>query len=535
MEIISFGFLLGALFVAVYALDRFNTPQSNRASTTAGRYYSAALAYALIAVSFYYFFAQYPHLLALLNLGNGAEHLEALDEEDVSPVLVAMLLSVLLGKIPVLAQLDAKLRVFLQSLAEIPLEALRLGRRIQRARFNPNTEVRRAVFTELNARGFDAEDIRFEPAAGAQARWCRLTALMLGLRHWESQRGFIGFVHERQDEIKTLRERYEQLGEVAKNCFSLSQQAQAMTHDSTLNDAALKLRNTFLSQTDALSNDLSALIAQGVLRCQLTHGTRCQAVKRMGFEPPDDERVSGISINHFLTLLAILVPMLLVNFILFRRAGGGPDMAVALAVQIGTTYMLAVYCAVAPKRWTLLKAPVSGHRPVAAYFVSGFMAVAAAIPIQLLFKALALSKSEDGLLLILSMVWERFTTQGYPWLVMAFVTAFVTAFLCDNRPSKRFGPRTLRAIEAIAQSVATALAALLVLWWLGVDPGTEPRRWIRILTVSALIGMLLGALVPAWYRDALGRSRGHNAPNPRDEEKRTPTPGVSPIQPEPHT
>ena len=60
------GMLLGGLLIFIYATERFNTPRTIRASTTAGRYYSAATIYLLIYLVTFFLFSKYPHLLKLL-------------------------------------------------------------------------------------------------------------------------------------------------------------------------------------------------------------------------------------------------------------------------------------------------------------------------------------------------------------------------------------------------------------------------------------------------------------------------------------
>ena len=58
--------LFGAVLIAIYAVERFNTPPTIRTSTTAGRYYVAVIVYLLIYLATFYVFTKYPELVERL-------------------------------------------------------------------------------------------------------------------------------------------------------------------------------------------------------------------------------------------------------------------------------------------------------------------------------------------------------------------------------------------------------------------------------------------------------------------------------------
>jgi hypothetical protein len=57
--ILSFDFWLGAVFVLLHSYDRFNTPHTNRASTTAARYFVGVAAYLFVALVTYFVVGRY--------------------------------------------------------------------------------------------------------------------------------------------------------------------------------------------------------------------------------------------------------------------------------------------------------------------------------------------------------------------------------------------------------------------------------------------------------------------------------------------
>lgn len=512
---LSLEFLLGAVIVGVYAWERFNTPPTNRASTTAGRYHTSALAYLGVSLLSYWLFTRYPQLLVYVKPAEGAPiDLPSDQTQTSSAVVVAMLLSALLPKIPVLAHLDCKLRAFLQDLAEIPMEAIRLSKLIRRARFNPYEQAREAIRSGLLSRGFDVEDIVFDTgddrrAHSPHALWVRVTALKLGIESWEDQRGFAGFIQRRREEYKALERRYEQITEVAKNCFSLLRAAHAGDACAPLADAVGKFRANFVDQAEELAKDLSLFAAHGVLQCQLTHGTRCQALKAMGFEPPPPPETtpSGLSVNRVLTLFVILVPLLLINFIIFQPHDTGRQGRLVMVTMIGTIDTLAVVCALYPKgQWEFFRRGEDSTRPMAGYVISGLAAVALAIPINLAFKTLILLGETTGDTWALALAWNHFVERSYPWMLMAFTSAVTTAFMADNQPSRRLSARHLRWLEGIGQAVVSILAAILVLWWLrDIRPEGDLPNTFGVLRNAVIAGFVLGFLVPSWYRRATSR------------------------------
>lgn len=511
-------FLLGALFVAVYAMERFNTPQTNRASTTAGRYYAAASAYLGVSLLFYWLFTRYPQLIDMKSAEAAPTNGLSNQQQRPPAVEVAMLLSVLLSKIPMLAHLDSKLRAFLQDLAEIPMEAIRVSKLIGRSRFNPSQEAREMIHSELLSCGIDGEDIVFDTsddrrAYSPHALWVRITALKLGIESWESQRGFAGFVQRRREEYKTLATRYKQITEVAKNCFSLLRAAHNGDAEKPLTDAVSKFRANFVDQAEELAKDLSLFMACGVLKCQFTCGTRRQAIKAMGFEPPPEMTHSGLSVNRVLTLFVILVLLLLISFIPFQNHHAGHQCLLIMVTMIGTIYMAAVVCAIYPKgRWEFFRRGEDGARPMASYLLSGLAAVALAIPINLAFKTLIFWSQATDDSSPLELAWTNFVGRSYPWMLMAFTGTATTAFMADNRPSLHLPQRYLCWLEAIGQAMASILTASLVLWWLGdirpegAFPGTSlclDLTTFFVLSNAAIIGIVLGSLVPSWYRRAM--------------------------------
>ena len=123
--------VLGGLFVVFHAYQRFNTPSSNRSSTTALRYYLGATLYAALALLTYLALSRFPELLALI----GSEVLDSFAKSLPRALMTALVLTVFIARMPFFSSLDRWLREELQYIARIPHEARRLSRWLQQAAF----------------------------------------------------------------------------------------------------------------------------------------------------------------------------------------------------------------------------------------------------------------------------------------------------------------------------------------------------------------------------------------------------------------
>jgi hypothetical protein len=96
----------------------------------------------------------------------------------------------------------------------------------------------------------------------------------------------------------------------------------------------------------------------------------------------------------------------------------------------------------------------------------------------------------------------------YPYLALAFMAAVMTSFLCDNYAIEpATAPRFARWVEGLAAAGVLAGTAYFVWRALpatGIDPRSIPAL-LMLLSTAGLIGLIIGSMVPTWYRSALRR------------------------------
>ena len=498
-------FLLGVVLITLYSIERFNTPPSNRASTTALRYYSSASAYILIYIIAYFLLNKYPYLLDLLLKAISADDKAKLATwaQDVHyTVIVALLLSISIPRVAVLSKADAKVRKLLQNLAAIPVEALRLSKEIHDEPFTVPESYQDKVNEHLLSQRFQEQDIALEQGKDAEHLWTKIATLMLNLESWEVDTRFAAFTHEREGQLSRLRERYKRLTGMAMNCFNLKRQGSSEQNEEPMREAVAKFCDNFMAEADDLFLEICNFISQGVLKCKLTEAARYRQLNDMGFPEIHGRPRLGISIDQVIILSGILLTLFLVNFILFGSMGGGRERILLMVTMIATIYSVAVMCAVYPKeRWARFRRKPNFHPPVAGYFISGLAAVSIGFPISLFFKTIIFVKGKPGLSEAINKAWVDCTTISYPWMLMAFVTAVVTGFLIDFKQTEKIPTELRRWFEGTIQAIATLLTAGLVRWWLeGNVPVERVPPLMSVLGISGVVGFVLGFAVPTWYR-----------------------------------
>jgi hypothetical protein len=517
---------LSAIVIVVFAVDRFKTPPSDpkdgvvpyrisRSTTTAASYYTALSLYGAIALAVFAFLLLSPQALDRLvatapEIGEGVPPWA----RQSPPLLVALILTVLLPKIPILSSMDEWFRTKLQRMAAIPHEVRRLSAEVRRAPFRVTAERERELTDALAAKGFESADIRFEEGSAPQHLWTKLSMLMRELDGWDADAQFTSYVLTYPNEFTALRFRYEALVPKAVKCFSLLRELTADPEPTKKGGAIYAYRDDVMHEIEALLKDVYEAISHAVLLCQFTQRARVSQLIRLGFGL-DPEPPRRLTLNELLGLFTGLTILYSFGFVLMRHGGGNvqridPKLFL-LALMIAAIYCVAVWCAIAPKaRWRVARRSAAHGRPWGWYLLSGLMAAGTGALIAYLFRLVTYRGDVVA-------AWELYW-QTSPWAIMTFATAYGLAFLADDEPGDGFGglltPARLRWAEAVALTAVMCVAAWLVhelllgmreaaLALRAGNPdmpvqAVRPLRDIELMTM--VIGFAIGSLVPSWYR-----------------------------------
>jgi hypothetical protein len=493
---------LGIALILMYSFDRFNTPPSNRALTTAARYYTSASVYMLIYLLAYSILLYYPDLMNWL-LKMASENLTIPDSLPTA-VVGAILLSIVIPKLPGFAKIDSRVRKFLQTLAAIPLQAYNLSGDIKKAKYSIPEKWTEKVTKTMREIGFKRRDLVFEDTDTAEFLWTKITALYLQIKAWEEDDRFLAFFKERNDQFKRLEDRYKRLRFMALNCFSLSKQIAGDEREDNMIKSVKQVNSNFRDQADDLLKEICNFISQGTLKCQLTRASRSRELKNMGFIMPVDSTSSSLIVQNVAIVSIILIVLLLMNFIIIAPdTWPGREQTLLMVTMIVSIYALSVYCAIyAKEKFASFKRKKDGKPLADRYILTGVAAVCLGIIVNLIFKTLIYVRGPADLFSAIGEAWSDFSKYSYPWMLMAFVTASTTSFLADYGSPEKISDRLWRLLQATIQAVLTAMAGFLILWWLrDIYPETRkvPER-IAVLSVSLAVGFIIGYIIPHWYR-----------------------------------
>jgi hypothetical protein len=497
---------VGVIFVAVYACDRFNTPPTNRASTTAASFYTAMGSYCALGVIAYFLLINYPALLKFTLQTVGKDWVKSLPDSMMGsqsvPLLAALLLTVALPKIPLIAKLDDKVMKQLQNIAAIPRQERDLASELSRSTFTVGDDVREHVRQKLATRIAD-EDIVFDKDASPHYLWTKIASLMYLLEGWDGFRGPVRFVTTLPGgDWADLEKRFETLGFTAQTCFDLIREQLANPGGPRSSYHAVReYRRGFEEQAEELLRGVYRFISRGVLQAHFTHRARVTQLKELGFDAQLSRPV--LSIDQLVWLFLLTTTVFAAGLALL-----GPGSAdntwtpVQLArlglrsVMIASIYVVAIWCAIYPKtRWAFARRRPDALPPVSAYFLSGGMAAAAGALISFGFKSAIFYPRTRTALENIAETW--------PWLLMSFTTAFAAAWLCDG-VTERASLR-LRWIETGTQAMVAVATGAVVWTMLHVTAAADPRvipPIASVLLLSAVIGAAVGYWVPTWYRAA---------------------------------
>jgi len=518
--------LFGASLIVIYAFERFNTPSQVRASTTAGRYYMAIFLYLLIYLVTFLVFTYYPGIASSLKKHLAANDISVdwvltgfFDPQDSKIIFVALVLSLLVPKMPMISKVDKKLREFLHKLALIPYEAIRRSRDMQAMDFAIPEADREKLENEFDKLGFDRVKIDLNTEDALTRGGINIIHLIRSIKSWEAESRFSSFLQDRREQQNRLQEHGKRYVSMMQNLIALDEQIKTNPAMAVLQETRDSFRNNMQVEREALYADICDFISHAVLTCCLTNGNIKKITHELGFicDPCKQSKLVQ-AVNYTLALFSLLLVFVLISFILLLGTNGDIERILLIVTMIVSIYSAAVVCALFPKQlWSLFKYRNKVY-PLCGYFLSGLMAMSSSLVISMFFKTLVFAKEESvsGIVAPFSMAWNSFTTVSYPWIIMSFVAAISTAFLSDWTTMSNRPIYLRRFLDGALQSIILVGGSVIVYLWLVDIEHTRVPNLMRLITMAGGIGFLIGFIVPNWYRNSYVIEPDHE-----DDESRT--------------
>ncbi|HJV94435.1 MAG TPA: hypothetical protein VJ608_00300, partial [Albitalea sp.] len=419
MDIHTLEYVIGALFVTLYSVDRINTPKINLATTTPGRYWSMVVAYAAASVLLYLALSLSLGLAGIETLKQFGFIPESVDTKS-PPVLMAMLLTVLLSKIPGLSKLDEAVRLEFRQRASMSRIAGNLSHFLERSPLRLAPERQATIVAYLKDRGIDEKDIIFVDNQTAQYIWTRTTVLLYALRLWESDPAYGDFVTAFREEWGSLVETAEKHETMALRCFRLAKVAEA---DPALSSALKDCRQHYAEQLNTLLRQLSDFMGRGIAStCGNSSERRRLALAEIGLDVQSDV---GYTVHQIAFVIMVTLAGSILLPLVARLVNHHETVLDRYIFKVAAGYAIAALVALSwHSRYNGLL-PSGGQRPWERYLTVGALSVALTVVFSLALDLLSLRNP--------AMIFTKFWQWGFVFHLRPLVFGILMAYLIDTR------------------------------------------------------------------------------------------------------
>lgn len=423
-------------------------------------------------------------------------------------ILVALLVTVLLPKVPVIAAADSWVREQIEYMASIPYEVRRLAAELERSDV-PGSGVTFTIPPTVQERVRQQVQAHELPAgvpggSNLTSMWTKVSALVGALADWRTDSRLASVCHTCAVSIDEIVQVHEDLVPRVRRCLRAGNAVPVAASGSGTSGAFTDYVDEVERQVKTLLGKAYRTLAAATLRCELSHRGRMARLTKLGFRFEEALDSAPILVAHRLTALyaGLAVGFFAVKLTLAHgKVGQGPGypLTVALAVAVPLTYVVAVLWAIFLKRsWGGVTRPRGEARPFDAYLLSGLLAAASNLPIALGLAVLShhVHGSREALNVLDALA------KSMVWLLLSFTTAATTAFLIDDQPRALPRQRGGRWSEGAVQGVVTAAIAFLVGNIL-IDAGLDTAVNLKLhhlVPIAGAIGFTIGVFVPTWYR-----------------------------------
>lgn len=500
-------FLLGAVFVGLYAIDRINNPKVNMDNTTVQRYWVMVLLYAFASIMMFILAAI---VLKHVGIDLVKPFLPGIDFNSKlsPPLLTALFMTVLLTKVPGLSKLDEAIRVEFRRRASMSSIASNLSHILESSPLNLSDARRKEIIKALQEKDIERKDVMFENNNSPQYLWTRITVLLQSMKSWETDATYRSFIDRFRDDWNTIIEQCETHETKAIRCFRLGCVA---GKDEKLISALKDCRNHYYEQLTSLYTQLCDFMGRGIAHSQRSPEARRAALVAIGI----DARVNvGYTIHQitmvFLMTLGIVIvlPLLIDHVSTLLQVGNDPTannqrLIESYMFKIAVSYACAGLVALR-LHYRLGNSAQSSHtRPWGRYLLAGLLAVILSIFAGFIIDWLALSL-DIGRHKDLVAISKNFVTSSWVYQIRVLVLGFVLSYLLDTSIQKNL--RRRQWIEMFITAVAMLVVGYVILSYIN-SPDMQTKipyslDPFRFLTSSVILGALIGYWLPTSSRMA---------------------------------
>lgn len=486
-----------ALVVVLHAANRYDTPDTNRLSTTRTLFHLTRAGYVAASLALFFVLSEVVLMPGVLT-GLGLDEVKnAVAAYSAPPVLAAVLLTAFLPNTAVVSAGDAWLLKYFQSLGRIPQgvrnladaltpTALQLG--------DPELEeLRNWVVNEGDVPKELANNLSLESSETSHGSFARVLKLYLELQRLESLPAYAMSFRSRQDAWQAIQADFQVFVAQSQAFFVLFvelKRVEGAAGENALNKARKSYREICLN----MHRHTVEFLAQLLLIVEGSDLRITNRLRSIGFTTLKDP-YPPIQVGPFLFLGVMMIFAILGLVSLIPTPRTGPLPLPLTAILIGTTRTIAIVTAVLPKlRWSAYRPDARGNLPYIAWLE---WAVIAAV-FSLLIERSALAVAHQAFL-------AEFDFDDYPlspMAPMAIASSLSIAILCDVDLGLGRG-LVRRVTEGLLCGVAMMIAIFICIHLLAIPPATKGQvpSWFPAV-FSFSLGFASGFFAPYLYRRA---------------------------------
>lgn len=525
MDSVSFEWVLGAVFVGVNAYRRYNTPVSNRESTTFQNFslyflfylFSILIVYVVLGALFDSSpetVAQlYRLLTADVTTAKSITETATTQVDKVSelsaPMVSALFLSTLMPSLPWLSRYDRALLQFFWDRGHIPNHVQKMAAGMRRAPFNFSPQQNQQLRSVCQSLQVEHDALDMLSSASLDYHWARINVLLDSIDAWKDDD--TGRVRRYMQEHKEELAQFSAMRDEINKEFTELRAEQLDPH-------ALAKMERFLGKSiSELFRNTTVFVAKAVCISELTQSGRASRISQLGFEGggQGDDRLSARQLAQ--ALLAILISFSLISVVQelgkpveFRRFGNVGFLIYLMVFTYGASLIIALYM---KSRVSLGYNELTRQRPWFSYLlvsvVTGlswlFVSIGCRYIPNMLSDQMDSAANLDQVLKAIS--WS------YPYALQSMALAVSLSLILDKHQSSDLAERlTLprRMVDVAFAVGALSIASLVAYCWMegqglfeGYATRDEPFRgrthFSWFIFKGAVVGAVVGWLVPMWF------------------------------------
>jgi hypothetical protein len=517
-----------ALVVVLHAAHRYDTPETNRLSTTRTLFHMTRAGYVASSVAIFFLLSNVilmPGVFTALGLDDIKT---AVAHYSAPPVLAAVLLTAFLPNTAIVNAGDTWLLKYFQSLGRIPLGVRNLADTLTPSALQLDEadleELRNWIFDDGEVPKELANHLSTERSETSRGGFSRALKLYFELQKLEASSPYLSSFRARQEGWQALQADFRVFIAQSQAFFVFFDQLNHI-EGAAGEDALNKAKKSYREICLGMHRHTVELLAQLLVIAEGSDLRISNRLRSVGFSAA--EPCPPMQVGPFLFLGAMMLFAIL-GLVSLMPTRTGPLPLPVTAILIGMTRTIAILAAVLPKmRWSAFRPDHRGNPPYLAWLE--WAAVAAIISLLIERTVLAITHQSLGA----EIDFGQYPLS--PMAPMAFASCLSIAILCDV--DLGLGQDWARRVtEGLLSGVAMVFAIFVCTHLLDIPSsmkGQTPSWFPAIFAFS--LGFASGFFAPYLYRRARDEEPRILIGAPHAQElipsarERSPRPGVQAI------